>query len=65
MTKKNAKPDGRFTGAPVELRRDCELGQEGAWAAPRNPRTHYRGGGLWACFESFAKFLRGGRKVSA
>lgn len=29
--------------------------------APRNQRAHYLGGGLWVCFECFAKLLLGGR----
>ncbi len=28
-------------------------------------RSHYLGGGLWVCFECFAKLLLGGRKESA
>lgn len=28
-------------------------------------RSHYLGGGLWVCFECFAKLLLGGRKKSA
>lgn len=29
--------------------------------APRQQRAHYLGGGLWVCFECFAKLLLGGR----
>ena len=29
--------------------------------APRHQRAHYLGGGLWVCFECFAKLLLGGR----
>lgn len=28
-------------------------------------RSHYLGGGLWVCFECFAKLLLGGRKPSS
>lgn len=30
----------------------------------RTQRTHYLGGGLWVCFECFAKLLLGGRYTS-
>lgn len=33
--------------------------------APRHERAHYLGGGLWVCFECFAKLLTGGRKEPA
>lgn len=29
--------------------------------APRHDRVHYLGGGLWVCFECFAKLLLGRR----
>jgi len=29
--------------------------------APRPQRAHYLGGGLWVCFECFAKLMLGGR----
>lgn len=29
--------------------------------APRHERAHYLGGGLWVCFECFAKLLLGSR----
>ena len=29
--------------------------------APRPQRAHYLGGGLWVCFECFAKLVLGGR----
>jgi hypothetical protein len=32
--------------------------------APRHERFHYLGGGLWVCFECFAKLLLGGNKAS-
>ena len=30
---------------------------------PRHQRAHYLGGGLWVCFECFAKTLLGGRRT--
>jgi hypothetical protein len=60
MTRKPRKSPKANDKAMLGLgENDFDPGAKLCGHAPRHERHHYLGGGLWVCFECFAKLLTG------